>query len=214
MRPRIELLSEFKVHKTGDDRRRPEVARDGQTPRGLEQDADVDPDPFTIGLAIFSAVAGGGAFLEARRQRHGVERHQRDAFRGAWYNARRTVIFFKRSVDEFETYLLEEGFGRRDFRIGAVRLVVDSQRHHALRRLRGQAFTTANFIGDNLDDLSEHLGRDDQEAIDRILATLSAMRIPERYSDVLRLAREAITLYSEFLEEIDDRQGFTSEDQA
>lgn len=29
----------------------------------------VDPDPFTIGLAVFSALAGGGSFLEARRQR-------------------------------------------------------------------------------------------------------------------------------------------------
>lgn len=177
-------------------------------------DAQVDPDPFTIGLAIFSAVAGGGAFLEARRQRQGAERQNREAFRGAWYNARRTVIFFKRSVDEFETYLLEEGFGRRAFRIGSVRLVVDSQRHRALRRLRGQAFTTANIIGDNLDDLSEHLGHDDQSAIDNILATLSEMQIPERYSDVLRLARQAIALYSEFLDEIDERLGFTEEDQA
>lgn len=124
------------------------------------------------------------------------------------------MIFFKRTVDEFETYLLEEGFGRREFRTGSVRLVVDSQRHHALRRLRGQAFTTANIIGDNLDDLSEYLGPEDQEGVDNILAKLREMRMPERYSDIIRLAREAIALYSEFLEEIDERQRFTEEDQA
>lgn len=187
-----------------------EVDLDGL--RELRDDERLDPDPFTIGLAIFSAVAGGGAFLEARRQRQGAERQQRDAFRTAWFNSRRTVIFFKRGVDEFETYLMEEGFGRKAFRIGSVRLFVDKQRHHALRRLRGQTFTTATLIGDNLDDLSEFLGREDQEAVDTILLRLHEMQMPERYSDVIRLGREAIAMYSDFLEAIDDRMGFTAED--
>jgi hypothetical protein len=180
---------------------------------GVQRDDWIDPDPFTIGLAIFSAVAGGGTFLEARRQRHATERQHRDEFRAAWYNARRTVIFFKRGVDEFETYLLEEGFGRKEFRIGAVRLVVDRQRHQQLRRLRGQTFITANIIGDNLDDLSEYLGPDDLEGVTTILTTLEQMRMPERYIDVIRTARQAVALYSDFLNDIDERQGFTAEDQ-
>jgi hypothetical protein len=79
--------------------------------------------------------------------------------------------------------------------------------------LRGQAFTTANIIGDNLDDLSEYLGAEYQPTIDGILERLQEMQIPERYTDVIRLAREAIAFYSDLLEEIDERQGFTSEDQ-
>jgi hypothetical protein len=35
----------------------------------LETPELFDPDPFTIGSGIFTALAGGGAFLEARRQR-------------------------------------------------------------------------------------------------------------------------------------------------
>jgi hypothetical protein len=67
----------------------------------------VDPDPFTIGLGIFGAVAGGGAFLESRRQRRLMQEQQRGAFRGAWYAARRTLIHFKQQVVELETYMLD-----------------------------------------------------------------------------------------------------------
>ena len=74
-----------------------------------EIDAQIDPDPFTIGLGIFGAIAGGGAFLENRRQRQLVQDQQRGAFRAAWFAARRTLLFFKHQIDEFETYMLEDG---------------------------------------------------------------------------------------------------------
>ena len=54
--------------------------------------AAFDPDPFTIGLGIFGAVAGGGAYLEARRQRAAADRRERDAFRAAWYDCRRAIV--------------------------------------------------------------------------------------------------------------------------
>jgi hypothetical protein len=91
-----------------------------------------DPDPFTIGLAIFTALAGGGAFLEARRQRQFVERQHRERFRTVWFSAKKALIFFGRAIDEFETYMLEDDYGAQSFRIEAVRLTVDAGRHHAL----------------------------------------------------------------------------------
>ena len=60
----------------------------------------VDPDPFTIALGLFGAVAGGGSFLEARRARQEAELHHQQQFRTAWFACRRTLIFLKRSVDE------------------------------------------------------------------------------------------------------------------
>ena len=102
---------------------------------GDQNDSElVDPDPFTIGLGIFSAVAGGGTFLEARRARENAQNQQRDNFRAAWYGARRTLIHFKQQIDEFETYMLEDDYGRKTFRIGSVRLMVDRGRHQAHRR--------------------------------------------------------------------------------
>lgn len=129
----------------------------------VDMDAPVDPDPFTLGLGLFGAIAGGGAFLETRRHRQYAQSQGRDAFRGAWFKARRTLIHFKGQIDEFETYMLEEGFGRKAFRIGAVRLEVDRGRHKSLRRLRGQIYVTASHMGDDLDDLSEYLTTDYQE---------------------------------------------------
>lgn len=103
----------------------------------------VDPDPFTIALGIFAAIAGGGSFLEARRQRQFMERQQQESFRGAYFACRRTLIYFQRLVDEFETYVKEDGYGHMTFRVGTVRLSVGRDRHKAMRRLNGQAMITA-----------------------------------------------------------------------
>ena len=133
--------------------------------RGRVQDEPLfDPDPFSIGLGIFGIIAAGGAFLETRRGRQFIERTQRESFRAAWFSARRTMIHFKRIVDEFETYMLEDDYGEQGFRIGRVRLAVDRGKHQAMRRLHGQTNTTSSFMADNLDDLSDYLGPDDQAA--------------------------------------------------
>jgi hypothetical protein len=169
----------------------------------------IDPDPFSIGIAIFSAMAGGAAFLETRRGRRQVEQAERRAFRAAWFNTRRSLIFFKRAIDEFETYMLEDGYARRAFRIGAVRLTIDGRRKQQMRRLKGQALTTANTLGDNLDDLSDFLGPDDQATVDAILTRLAEVgQLPDRYSDLVRLGREAVLLYDDLLENVADREGF------
>lgn len=168
----------------------------------------IDPDPFTIGLGIFSAMAGGGAFLETRRSREHVQQQSRDAFRAAWFRARRTLIHFKSQVDEFETYMLEDGYGRNAFRIGAVRLEIDRGRHQSLRRLRGQALVTASHMGDDLDDLSEFLTADYQEQVDAILDRLRECELPALYRDLVVAARESIVLYSDLLEAIETGEGF------
>jgi hypothetical protein len=167
-----------------------------------------DPDPFTIGLGIFAALAGGGAFLEARRQRQFIERQQRERFRAAWFSARRTLIHFEQVIDEFETYMLEDDYAESAFRIGAVPITVDRGRHQALHRLKGQAMTTANVLTDTLDDLSEFLGADDQEMIERILSDLAQIELPSRYADVIKSARKARNLYAGLLSNISKREGF------
>jgi len=167
-----------------------------------------DPDPFTIGLGIFAALAGGGAFPEARRQRQLVERQHRDRFRAAWFNARRALIYFGRNIDEFETYVLEDDYGGKSFRIGSVRLTVDADRHRSLRRLKGQAMTTANVMSDAI-DLCEFLGPDYQSSIQKVLDQLRQIgAIPERYSELIRAAREARKLYDDLLNQIGEKEQF------
>ncbi|HEU0131135.1 MAG TPA: hypothetical protein VFQ85_09115 [Mycobacteriales bacterium] len=173
---------------------------------------DVDPDPFGIGIAIFAAMVSGASFLETRRQTAVLQQQQRAAFRSAWFDARRSVIFFKRAVDEFETFVLEDGYARRSFRVGAVRLVVDARRGQQLRRLRGQALTTANTIGNDLDRLSDFLGPPDQEAVTAILTGLHDLdRFPEQYADLVTQGRAVIALYTALLEGIADREAFDAD---
>jgi hypothetical protein len=170
---------------------------------------DVDPDPFDIGIAIFAAMVSGGSFLETRRQTAVMQQQQRSSFRAAWFDARRLMIFFKRAVDEFETFAIEHAYARRELRVGAVRLVVHGRRAHQLRRLRGQAFMTAQNLGDNLDDLSHHLGPADHIAVTAILTGLNELgRFPERYVDLISNGRAVIALYSDLLDGIADREGF------
>jgi hypothetical protein len=168
----------------------------------------VDPDPFTIGLGIFSILAGGGSFLEARRQREVAQETQRGAFRQAWFQARRTLIFFKQQIDEFETFVLEDSYGAREFRIGGVRLMVDAARRKQMRRLRGQTLMTANHMGDNLDDLSEFLGAEYADRVQAVLDHLAAVTIPETYGQLIRVARDAFYEYDSFLNYIADVEGF------
>jgi hypothetical protein len=173
----------------------------------------VDPDPFTTGLGIYAAIAGGGAFLEGRRLREIVQTQQRGEFRAAWFAARRTLIHFKQQVDEFETYMLEDNYGQKQFRIGAVRLVVDVGRKRSMRRLRGQTLTTASHMGDDLDDLSEFLGPEYSDRIEEVLSHLQAIEIPETYRGLIRVARDAFDEYESFLTFIADKEGFELHEQ-
>lgn len=86
--------------------------------------------------------------------------------------------------------MLEEGYSRREFRIGAVRLTLDRRGHQAMRRMHGQTMNTAQHLADNLDELSEFLGPDDRAKVDAIHENLARIdRLPERYRDVIALSR-------------------------
>lgn len=178
----------------------------------LDENGLIDPDPFTIGLGLFQIIASGAGFLETRRRRQAVESAERGRFRGAWYNARRSLIFFKRTTDEFETYMLEGGYGRQLFRIGVVRLSLQPNQHQAMRRMHGQTMNTAQHLADDLDDLSDFLGADDQVRVDAIHDRLSQIEnLPQRYRDVVTLCREAADLYNDLLDDIDERERFSDE---
>jgi hypothetical protein len=82
-----------------------------------------------------------------------------------------------------------------------------------MRRLHGQTLTTANHMADDLDDLSDFLGPDDQSNVDKIHARLSEIdALPANYRDVIGLCREAMQLYQDLLDDIDERQRFDDED--
>lgn len=183
----------------------PDSERD---PNSEHEEQTIDPDPFSIGLGLITVLAATGGYLESRRRRQVTEQSQRQEFRSAWFRARRSLIFFQQAVSEFETYVLEEGFGRRGFHIGSIRLEVDAGRHQALRRLHGQTMTTANRAADSFDDLSDFLGPEDQRNVDHVTTTLAGIEFPDTYRGVIAMSREALRLLTDLLEDIGEREHF------
>lgn len=177
-----------------------------------EPEALIDPDPFSIGLGLIQIISAGATFLEARRQRQAVEQGQVERFRSAWFQAKRSMIFFKRTADEFETYMLEGGYGRREFRMGAVRLYLERNQHQAMRRLHGQTMQTASHLADDLDDLSDFLGPADQDRIDAIHERLRQIdTFPANYRAVITMSREVIQLYQDLIDDVGERENFTDD---
>lgn len=175
----------------------------------LPSDQEEDPDPFAIGLALFALLFSGGAYLETRLQRQFLERQARESFRSTYYEARRTLIHARRVVEEFATYVTQEGFGVRQFTFGSVQLRLDVGRAQALRRLHGNAHTTAQFLADNLDALADFLGAEYQGFVDEIHTQLRQItQLPANYDDVVEAARTAITLYERLVNEVGSREKF------
>ena len=63
-------------------------------------------------------------------------------------------------------------------------------------------------IGDDLDDLSNHLGFQYQERVEGIIEKLGEMTLPETYGGVITQAREAFAMYNELLEAIATTEDF------
>ncbi len=169
----------------------------------------VDPDPFTVGLGLIALAFAGGSYLEARRQRQYIERQAQERFRTVWFSARRTLIHYRRVVEEFATYVAEDNFGATQFGFGRVRLTIDQGRAEALQRLHANVHTTATHLADDLAALSEFLGEEDRPAVEALLAQLESMAtFPVSYSEVVTLARRAFEEYDRLVSQVGERNSF------
>lgn len=174
-----------------------------------QSDADgVDPDPFSIGFALMGLLFAGAAYLEARRQRMLTVQQRTNEFRSTWFQARRTLIHARRIVEEFSPYVLEDGYGGSEFLFGRVRLTLERGRVDRIRRLHANAQTTATFMADNLDSLSEFLDAEYQPYIEEIMAKLNEAQLPHTYDAVLLLAREGVALYEALINRVGEVEGF------
>ena len=170
---------------------------------------EVDPDPFAIGFALLGLLFSGGTYLEARRRRMLSETQRNNEFRTNWFAARRTLIHARRIIEEFATYVAEDGFGSENFLFGTARMNLPRHRVVQLRRVHANAQTTARYMAETLDDLSEFLGPEYQDLIDQIMDKLHEQQLPHSYDAVVILARDAISLYERLLESVGNKEGFS-----
>ena len=171
----------------------------------------IDPDPFSVGIAVFGAIAGAGAWLEARRQRSDDQIAQRRNFRATWFACLRSVDFLDSSIRELATHVAEQEFGDRIFRFGSVRIGFTSTRaRESFARLSRQVDITKANLTENFDHLSDYLGPDDAQAINQLMEQLSSEigNFPFDYNSLINSGRIAVQGLREFLQEIGNREGF------
>jgi hypothetical protein len=173
-----------------------------------EDKPQIDPDPFGIAFALLSLIFAGGCYLETRRNRQYLERQAKEDFRKIWFRAKRTLIHAKRITEEFATHVQEEAFGEANFVFGTIKLTIDQDKAQQLRRIHGNAQTTAMHMADDLDDLSNYLSTDYKEQIDAIQNKLKEQTLPHSYDAVLILARDAIELYDNLINEVGKKEEF------
>ena len=176
----------------------------------IPPDGEVDPDPFAIGFALLGLLFSGGTYLEARRRRMLSETQRNNEFRQKWFNSKRTLIHARRVIEEFETYVTEDGYGHQSFLFGTARMNLPRERVDQLRRIHANAHTTARYMADNLDDISEFLGVEYQDLINQIMDKLHEQQLPHSYDAVVILAKDAITLYEQLIDEIGRNEGFSN----
>ncbi len=170
----------------------------------------VDPDPFAIGFSLLGVLVSGGAYLELRRNRILTENQRTGEFRQTWFQARRTLIHARRVVEEFATYVAEDGYGQQEFLFGRARLNLPRDRVDQLRRLHANSLTTASYMADNLDALSEYLDSSYRPMVDEIMEKLIELQLPHSYDAVVLLVRDGVTLYEKLINEIGQRESFSS----
>ena len=167
-----------------------------------------DPDPFAWGLSLLAALFSGASYLEMRRQTRLSEEEREGEFRRTWFSSRRTVIYARRVVEEFATYVAELGLGGSEMKYGRFRLNLDRGMARDIRRLHTNCLMNATHLVDDLDDLSAFLDASYDSTIRRIQDMLTEAQMPHTYDAVIVLVRTGISLYEELLEEIKQKEGF------
>ena len=167
-----------------------------------------DPDPFGWGISLLASLFSGASYLETRRRNRLTAEEREGRFRRAWFSARRTVIYSRRVVEEFATYVEELGFGTDEFRYGGRRLNLPEETVKNIRRLHTNCLMNATHLADDLDELSEFLGSSYDPIIQRIQDRLIEAQMPHTYDAIVVLVRDGVGLYEELLRMISEQEKF------
>jgi hypothetical protein len=177
------------------------------------------PDPFAVGVGVLAAIVSGASFGETRRgaaqPARGAAEPRRDAAQppraaAAWYDARRALIALTAAIDEFETYVLEDGLGSFAFAPGAARFALTApDRAYRLRLLDERTLDAAFRLADGLHVVAGILDAADRSALAAPLsAGLRAGGFPDTYADLVARGRAAVRLYAGLLDGVATRAAF------
>ena len=166
------------------------------------------PDPFAWGLSLLAALFSGASYLEMRRQTRLTAEEREGEFRQTWFTARRTMIYSRKVVEEFETYAAELRFGHQEFRYGAGRMNLPRSTVRNLRRLHANCLSNAMHMADDLDEISEYLDSSYSQAIQNIQDKLTEAQIRHTYDAIILVFKDGLRLYEALIDEVGRKEGF------
>ncbi len=177
----------------------------------------VDPDPFLFGTALLGMIFAGVSYLDSRRQTSLMElqlmreddRYRR-RFRQKYFASERALFQAREVTDQFESRMIENDFADSVFAYGERRLFVSRDQVRGLRGLVRRIHSVADSMSMCLDELSEFLGPEHQRNIDRIHERVREQQRPHTYDALVLLANDAIDLYAELLDDINEQEQFSN----
>ena len=168
------------------------------------EDQIVDPDPFSIGLALMGVVFAGATFLEGRRRYALVQQQDRNRFRVRWYQAKHTLLRAREVIGAIEAFTSQYNYGGMEFAYGVVRLPLTRRDAKRLRTMLRTTNTIANSMVAHIDDLSDYIGPEHQETINKMMDKVTENQRPHSYDAVIIVARDAIDLFDELLTALEE----------
>ncbi|MBB3750383.1 hypothetical protein FHT44_002844 [Mycolicibacterium sp. BK634] len=166
---------------------------------------EIDPDPFSLGLAIIAAVTGAASWIETRRANKAEAEEQSRQRRAAWYACVRSVEVLEDAVREFGRQVHVREFGGREFRFGGVRITFPNrQAAQELAELSRRVDASRSDLVSSFDRLSNFLGEEALAQIDELLASTAAALnpLPENYEQVVGAAGRCVINVKRFLAQV------------
>lgn len=180
------MSTEYRVSTSGGDQRRD------------------DPDPISLGVAIFASLFGGLAYLETRRQGRRQDELAESRLQSRVAAASRSVNELDYVLSDFAIALEEFGLYGDSVRPGSVALATTREEKRHIRSLSNRARQVARNMEKSFDQLSDELGRSYRgtaksvsEGLGELLSTW-----PDSYGDLLERGQHAVSLYRQLIEEV------------
>jgi hypothetical protein len=166
---------------------------------------DIDPDPFSLGLAIIGAVTGAASWIETRRANKAEAEEEARQRRAAWYACVRSVVVLEDAIGEFARQVAGRDFGEREFRFGGVRITFPNrQAAREFAELSRRIDGARSDVTTSFDRLSNFLGDEATEQVnDLIGSTENTLKVlPENYIQVLGAASRCVIDIKRFLAQV------------
>ena len=186
---------------------------------------EIDPDPFVIGLGILTLVFTAGMYLEARRSNKALtgaidvlgdyqnnpkplSTRQRGIYRSRWYEAQRALSRGRELVEGYQELIQRYRLESEAFRFGTSRLRVSRADVRDLQRMATQIGRATSALATHIYGLSEFLDDEDFHSVESIWEVLEENQQPHSFDAVVLLALRSLDLFDELLGEIGLREGF------